>query len=89
MAGDGWRWLEVAGGRGDSFAIDRYEYTTYFTRYHVGILGKKLLGKDVSKDDPISDGRDSVGVTGEQGGRLLACYLVKMELSGDDAAYKV
>jgi hypothetical protein len=45
---------------------------------------KKLLGKDVSVDDPIPDGRASssssdVGVTGEQGGRLLACYLFHLE----------
>ena len=52
---------------------------------------KKLLGTDVSIDDPIVDGRpsssDTIGVTGEQGGRLLACYLFKLECAhkdGDD-----
>ena len=47
---------------------------------------KKLLGKDVSIDDPIPMGRPSSrddGVTGEQGGRLLACYLYELEQTGD------
>jgi hypothetical protein len=50
---------------------------------------KKLLGKDVSIDDPIPEGRagsssaDAVGVTGEQGGRLLACYLYHLEMETD------
>jgi hypothetical protein len=48
----------------------------------------KLLGKDVSCDDPIPEGRagcsaSPVGVTGEQGGKLLACYLYELELTGD------
>uniref|UniRef100_A0A7S4HFF4 Uncharacterized protein n=2 Tax=Prymnesium polylepis TaxID=72548 RepID=A0A7S4HFF4_9EUKA len=42
---------------------------------------KKLLGKDASIDDPLPNGRQSnvPGVTGEQGGRLLACYLFKLQ----------
>ena len=52
---------------------------------------KKLLGSDVSIDDPLPTGRatassGSIGVTGEQGGRLLACYLYKLEHDGDAGA---
>ena len=50
----------------------------------------KLLGTDVSIDDPIPAGRggsststSSVGVTGEQGGKLLACYLHELEQTGE------
>ena len=45
------------------------------------VILKKLIGSDVSIDDPVPNGRAGVdvGVTGEQGGRLLACYLFKLE----------
>jgi hypothetical protein len=49
---------------------------------------KKLLGKDVSIDDPVPEGRagssSGVGVTGEQGGRLLACYLYHLQMENDE-----
>ena len=41
----------------------------------------KLLGSDIDTDDHEDD--ESVGVTGKQGGRLLACYLFSVK---DDAA---
>ena len=46
---------------------------------------KKLLGKDVMADEQAgaSNARDAVPVTGEQGGRILACYLYSLEQSDD------
>ena len=46
---------------------------------------KKLLGKDVDIDEPIEKTRASnvPPVTGEQGGRMLACYLYYLELNDD------
>ena len=41
----------------------------------------KLLGSDIDTEDHEDD--ESVGVTGKQGGRLLACYLFSVK---DDAA---
>jgi hypothetical protein len=47
------------------------------------VILKKLMGKDVSRDDLGRPGSSSdkspPPVTGEQGGRLVACYLVKLE----------
>ena len=37
----------------------------------------KLLGSDIDTDDHEDD--ESVGVTGKQGGRLLACYLFSVK----------
>jgi hypothetical protein len=46
----------------------------------------KMLGKDVSVDEDIPSGRASSshapGLTGEQGGRIVACYLYSLEKDG-------
>ena len=38
---------------------------------------KKLLGRDVERDEPVSSSRETnVPFAGEQGGRMLACMVV-------------
>ena len=44
---------------------------------------KKLLGKDVTTDEPVDRAARGV-VTGEQGGRTLACYLLSLYNAGDE-----
>jgi hypothetical protein len=44
------------------------------------VILKKLLGSDTLRDEPVVS--RSVPVTGKQGGRLLACYLLSLEQAG-------
>ena len=45
---------------------------------------KKLLGSDTTRDEEqVLSSRSAPPVTGEQGGRLLACYLYSLELAGE------
>ena len=37
-------------------------------------------------DEPLPEGREKVTPTGEEGGRLLACYLFWLEHGGEDGA---
>ena len=55
-----------------------------FPSHGAKAIVKKLLGEDVSRDDELPSERDTsgVGVTGEQGGRLLACFLHSLEEDG-------
>ena len=46
------------------------------------LILKKLLGADLSIDEPIPDGRGTA-VTGRQGGKMLACYLYSLEKASD------
>jgi hypothetical protein len=43
------------------------------------VVVSKLLGADVNRDE--ASGSASTGVTGEQGGKLLACFLVRTEMA--------
>ena len=47
---------------------------------------KKLLGADVSEDEPVSTGRNATVVTGEQGGKLMACFLYKIHEDWEHAS---
>ena len=45
---------------------------------------RKLLGSDTTRDEEqVLSSRSAPPVTGEQGGRLLACYLYSLELAGE------
>ena len=49
------------------------------------LLGRGAQAMEMDSDDEDEEGysSDSVGVTGEQGGRLLTCFLVRAEKVGD------
>ena len=40
---------------------------------------KKMLGADVKADEQVGGSRNAPGITGEQGGRILACFLYSLE----------
>ena len=45
----------------------------------------KLLGADVNRDE--AGGAASTAVTGEQGGKMLACFLVHTEMADDPPSF--